>query len=283
MLSWAPAGYFVGTVVDTENGDSWTEYIAYQGTVGCPSGYESTGSGACELLNPRSAQPDSRVDITRGNTYTHDDIDSLPSGVRISGGKVIIEGVNPEGQAHRYTVSPSSVDTVITHQVQTSPTSIQVQRMTLSMPGDIAAVDSYTEAGSISTTTTTPGTGMEWPSDYARQHEAGQAADRVIEELRDVKKFTVFEKLLSWFETEDVPTLPQSDDYEETLRGEFEGLLTWRLPDHSSECPTPTFHIFDQAHVMDSHCFLLEQNRGLIALILQAMFTISALFVVLGA
>lgn len=62
---------------------------------------------------------------------------------------------------------------------------------------------------------------------------------------------------------------------------EFTDLLSWKLPPHRSECPSPEFEIFGKIYNFDAACYLWEQNRDLIGTIMNLFWVISGLFIVL--
>lgn len=83
-----------------------------------------------------------------------------------------------------------------------------------------------------------------------------------------------------------VPTLEDTPTGEMILApilGLFPDLSTWTVPSHSSVCPTPSFTVWGQTHVMTAHCDLLEANRTLIYTACLAAFAIAALFIALSA
>lgn len=60
-------------------------------------------------------------------------------------------------------------------------------------------------------------------------------------------------------------------------------LKNFRTASHASECPKPTFQIFDAQIVMESHCTISEQFRQQITAVMSAVWVIVALFIVLSA
>jgi len=60
-------------------------------------------------------------------------------------------------------------------------------------------------------------------------------------------------------------------------------LKNYRAPSHASECPKPTFQIFDAQIVMESHCNIAEQFRQQITAVMATVWILVALFVVLSA
>lgn len=60
-------------------------------------------------------------------------------------------------------------------------------------------------------------------------------------------------------------------------------LKNYRAPLHASECPKPTFQIFDAQIVMESHCNIAEQFRQQITAVMATVWILVALFIVLSA
>lgn len=65
--------------------------------------------------------------------------------------------------------------------------------------------------------------------------------------------------------------------------GTFSGLSGWSLPAHASQCPTSSFAWEGRTFMIDAHCQLISDNFGVFRLIMTAVFSLSALFIVLKA
>lgn len=65
--------------------------------------------------------------------------------------------------------------------------------------------------------------------------------------------------------------------------GPFGSLLAWGLPAHTSTCPTASFDWSGATYTFDAHCQLVSDHFGVIRTVLTAMFSLSALFIVLRA
>lgn len=63
----------------------------------------------------------------------------------------------------------------------------------------------------------------------------------------------------------------------------FPFLQNYQVPDHSSECPRPSFEAFGEQYTVEFHCELLEDNRQDISSIFLVLWTIFALCVLLKA
>lgn len=113
-----------------------------------------------------------------------------------------------------------------------------------------------------------------YPTDYARQGEAGAAADRVVTELQDIKADMDKAPILP---SEPVP--PAMPWFGDT----FDSLLSWTLPAHSSTCPTWDFSVFGTDFSMNQHCQIIEEYRQDFSAASVLVFLLIALFIVLGA
>lgn len=65
--------------------------------------------------------------------------------------------------------------------------------------------------------------------------------------------------------------------------GPFGTLLSWSMPAHVSTCPTGSFDWNSTTYTLDAHCQLVADHFGVIRTVLTAMFSVSALFIVLRA
>lgn len=57
----------------------------------------------------------------------------------------------------------------------------------------------------------------------------------------------------------------------------------WTLPINLGQCPTGTFEIFNKSIELNSHCAIFDQNSNIIKQAMGVVFTITALFIILGA
>lgn len=131
-----------------------------------------------------------------------------------------------------------------------------------------ATADTPTNAASSAGTGTGSGS-IVFPTDYARQADAASAAASLT-------------KISSAFDTAtpDVLTVPTWTD---PFGSTFGGLLSWRLPAHSSSCPTPSFPWFGDQKTFDGHCRLFSDNAGTISVVMVAVWVVKALVIVLLA
>ena len=63
----------------------------------------------------------------------------------------------------------------------------------------------------------------------------------------------------------------------------FPNLRDYRVPDHASECPRPSFEMFGTTHEIDAHCDLMEDQREIIGFIMMLVWSVCALWIVLKA
>ena len=63
----------------------------------------------------------------------------------------------------------------------------------------------------------------------------------------------------------------------------FPNLRDYRVPDHASECPRPSFEMFGATYEIGAHCDLLEDQRETVGFIMTLVWSICALWIVLKA
>lgn len=63
----------------------------------------------------------------------------------------------------------------------------------------------------------------------------------------------------------------------------FPSLKDYRVPDHASECPRPSFEMFGATYEIGAHCDLLEDQRETVGFIMTLVWSICALWIVLKA
>lgn len=280
----------------------------------CAAGYSLSG-GTCVLTNPVAAVQDNKVDYKRDSTgvVTASDADaSKASGYSyVPGtGQITVYGQDTNNAVRVITVGKdSSGNTTISTYAQTSAaggTSIvnsqvytlsgstgQVLSVTganstgsISLAGSAPAITTGTTAGVVDVAGSGAGTGSQslvLPTDYARAGEAANAASSINTKL-DVLHRDLTEKGADV----SVPVSPEASAFSNAFfNGTFGNLLAWRLPSHTSECPTVTFDYMmftsRQRHVMDAQCTIAEQIRPVFSVVMVVVWTIVALFVLLGA
>lgn len=147
------------------------------------------------------------------------------------------------------------------------------QYQTQVIPADLPAVQapsSGSNPGTGSGTGTTNVT-VQFPTDYARQNEAMNAANHLGD------------RLLNGSDMAD-PTLPDGEAFNSAFFAEtFNNLLGWSLPGHGSQCPTASFQWNGTTYTFSEHCALVNDYWGVISSVMLAIWWILALFIVLGA
>lgn len=63
----------------------------------------------------------------------------------------------------------------------------------------------------------------------------------------------------------------------------FPDLRDYQVQLVPGECPTPSFSIFNQSFVVDTHCTMFDDNKTLIQLAMILSFSFSSLLIVLRA
>ncbi|MDZ4255490.1 MAG: hypothetical protein U1A72_23215 [Sulfuritalea sp.] len=148
---------------------------------------------------------------------------------------------------------------------------------------DAGAVPGQTEAAPAPTTKKEPEPAklgdIQFPSDYARQGEAATAANSINDTLGPK-----LDKITETGADPADPTQPEGSQFDQAFfQGTFTSLLAWQLPAHSSQCPTSSFDWEGQTFTMDSHCQLVADHFGALALVMTAVWTLLGLFILLRA
>ena len=292
------------------------EDIANAGPVSCGQGY-TLSNGACVLVNPRVAVPDTKYDVERtpsgyqGGATT--EADSVPpyasigagSGGSASGlgsagsspGKVIVAGRNSSGQPVmiEYAVSADGTRTYITHYTQSESagqTIVNKQAITVdAATGQVTGVNASASQGSISgagagsipaVDTGANSEPIVFPTDYARTGEAASAANTIksaIDAQSDISSASLAD-----------PVVPSDQELRDVLfKDTFTPLLSWSIPGHSSVCPTADLSFTMFGHytplTLDAHCtiFNMPNVKGVLSVVMQVVWSVVALFILLGA
>lgn len=272
----------------------------------CPSGYSASGPG-CVLSNSRLVTSDNKIDYKRTATgYSSlEDVDSSKaSNSRVNGSGVQVWGQDSSGAPVVVDVSPASG----------GGTKINVQRQSASAGGQsIVKTDSYLlneTTGAVQSIASTSAAGrigfsesaagstavpdivtgaaiapvesssgassepVVFPSDYARSGEAAIAANTIKTSVDGVK-----DKLTNSVDVSD-PTVP---DWADGWTSTFNPLKSWSMAGHASVCPTGGFSWNGEVYLIDSHCQLYENHSSSLQTASIVVWTIAALFVLLGA
>ncbi len=282
-------------------------YPFYQGQGHCAPGYspsENSDSG-CALTDPKAASKDFLADFRRnGQEYTMTDADGMPAYANNSGGGVGVYGQDADGKPVYVHVTPTADGGAKVNVYTQESGNVAAKTITVGANGVVTNVTAQTVPGTISAPTaintpavvpaidagtgTGTGTGTNtgsivFPTDYARTGEASTAASSINTRL-DTLHRDMTEK-----GTDPVdPTVPQASEFQNAFfNGTFAELASWRLPAHTSTCPTTTFDytLFGshQVHVMDAQCIIAEQVRAVFSVVMVVFWVVAALFVLLGA
>lgn len=196
----------------------------------------------------------------------------------------------------RLEVVPYKSGLSVTAATQVGP-DVRYRRMELTSDGKLAAVDEATYTNENLSTIytnkpgllpytdpnggTTPGTGtgttptITFPDDYARENTTKSIATTT----NDIKTYLND----TTGDLEDPPE-PDSDQLKNRFfDGTFDNLLGWRLPPHTSQCPTASFRLWGNPYVVDSHCAIYQNQAATLSAIMAAVWVVLALFVVLKA
>lgn len=290
------------------------------GAGSCPAGYVVSGV-SCALSNPRLVTSDGKKDLTRtGTAFTlpisANDIDvslSAPmKGTIGTDGSYQLAGTDSAGNLFQLKVTPTTNGgSTVQYKQQTvdsvSNTSTTTQTFTVDSAANItsavqtSAYESLTvDPATQTATVTTTGTGtptaqasqqaITFPSDYARTGEAATAAQPVTNAVnaQSAKLDTLHHDLTDTVAAPADLAVPSSSQFEDAFfKGTFTNLLAWRLPVHAGICPTAVFdyNLFGshQHLVMDAQCTIAESVRSVLSTVMIVVFTIVALFLVLGA
>lgn len=293
----------------TYTNDGTYSYYQASPNMVCPAGYTQSGA-TCNLSDPRATASDGKADLNRtasGFQTNSTEKDSVPAYANVTNNKVYASGKDSSGRPVmiEYAVSADGTKTYVTHYTQmedSTQSTVKTQTLTIdaatgavTSAGASTAVGSVspaTSAGSVPTVTTgaavTSGAGtsqqsLTLPTDYARTGEAASAASSINTKLDTLHK-DLTEKGADVAD----PVLPEAAAFSSAFfNGTFGDLLAWRLPSHTSECSTITldYMMFSshQVHVMDAQCTIAEQVRPVLSVVMIVVWTVVALFVLLGA
>lgn len=281
--------------------------------VTCPSGYIKSGS-SCVLSNPREAAPDKNCDLkfnaSKYMYYNDADCPSGPTidhskavpGLRSDGDVAFVPGRDSQGNPVLVKVlnqrDPSTgavTQRVLEYYRQTganvekttvamNPQAVVQSVSTSTSPGQLTSPSTSPSASSTpDNATTTPQANtdptkqpvVQFPDDYARENTAQRTA-------------TAVENLLKPETAPTDPSLPESSQFRDSFfKDTFSGLKQWRVPAHTSQCPTATFDydLFGKHFhlVLDAHCTISEQIRSLLSAAMIVFWSITALFIILWA
>ncbi len=279
----------------------------------CPSGYTSSG-GQCVVSTPGTQwkPADGKCVWTRGSSgWSADayDPDCLTPNKNVSATSNTLTVNSADGNTQTVFTLNTSNNTVSVQRTSSNGVYTQYETQTTSTPDSTTGAVTSTgqslataSGGGSLVGTQVSGTGAaptgtgtgSFPSDYAKAGEATTAAGSVVSAVNantsaiGGKLDTLHTDLTTSTTAPADPTVPDSSGFDNAFfKGTFSGLLAWQLPSHTSQCPTATFDyvLFGSSNhlVMDAQCTIAEQVRPILSTAAVVMWTLVALFVVLGA
>ena len=256
------------------------------------------------------------------STYPNDDLADVNAylstkTVSVSNDTISVSGMTPVTTAHPVSTpqlititNTADGGSVITAQVQKTDangaTYTQQTTLTVSPTAVVtsAAVTNQAQTltanstGTALTPTTSTGTyapaasssPIVFPSDYAKAGEAAAAAATVVAAInaQSAKLDTLHHDLTDSATPPADPTVPESNRFKSAFfSGTFDGLTGWQVPAHTGVCPVATFDYSMFGHgthiVMDAQCTIAEAQRSTLAVVMAAVWSLVALFVVMSA
>lgn len=125
---------------------------------------------------------------------------------------------------------------------------------------------------------TSPGTEtptITFPDDYARQATT----------LASSQTLSKIETALTKVDAAPAdPVVPDAAEFQTAFfSGTFDALKGWRLPAHSSQCPSGSIPLFGDSFTVNAHCQLFADQSESLNAAMAVVWTIAALFIVLKA
>jgi len=248
------------------------------GTTNCEASYSR-----CVIQSFREAKDGvKRVILNEGGTgFMADPKDGDWEGDAAKGFKstsITLYGKNANQQDTRVDINRNGQQTQVAATTQVSASQVLQRSMVVTADGKVDTVYQAVADGLIDTvpapgggTSTGGNQNIQFPSDYARQGEAGQAADKVATAVENLGKASA---------SLDDPMLPEWAD---PWGDSFNGLRGWSMPNHSSQCPVGSFNWDGKTYTIDSHCQLVVDHWGPLSASMTAVWVVLALFIVLKA
>lgn len=257
----------------------------------CPSGYTNT-SGTCTLSDATLVQKpaDGKTEIKRVANVLYvdarDTADGLPPGTTVTSDTV--EFTDSYGDKWTYKINADGTSTSTQSKPRTDGSGkTDVQTTGYSAPNGTTGAVEVTGAssqvfegtGSLQSATPVSSTNVNFPSDYSRAGEASTAAKSITDALGP--------KLDKITETGTDPADPLQADNSvfnnAFFNGTFTNLTGWQLPSHTSTCPTSSFVFNGSSFTVNSHCQLIADHFTALQAVMVVVWTVLALFIVLGA
>lgn len=211
-----------------------------------------------------------------------------------TGGKqLVFKGADAAGHAVRVDAAYDAVKGLTVQEItQVAPSQVQFRQLSLSpqasvksVTGEIvndASVDTFYEKNPSLQPNAVPDPAagsVQFPNDYARQGEAAAAASSLTPKLDQLHTdLTKIEALPA------DPALPTSSQFEDSFfKGVFDALKAWRLPAHSSACPTSSFQALGSTYSFSAHCDLINGHWNELSSVMTVVWSLLALWIVLRA
>lgn len=298
--SW-DTGHYVQNLTSSEISSQWH-------SASCPSGSILTGSApnqTCVVDNPHMLADDNRRDYTRsGQVYSpiSGDLVGTITGIQgttsTSNDSLSFVGSNNANEPTSITsVANVGGGTTITQTTQKTDSGgssyLKVSSLTTDSGGMIVSRSSANFSGSLNTgaansaggaatvaapsgsLSPAPGAGgSTFPGDYARSGEAAAAMGTVNSAVTTTG--TVADPV--------EPLVADMPGWGNT----FDNLTGWSLPAHSSACPQPSMDLSNilgagSVYTMSAHCDLFNGIAPTFSAVMMVVWSILALFLVLGA
>lgn len=173
---------------------------------------------------------------------------------------------NPDGST--VTIGQTNLD-VTTGSIVSATTQTKTARVDLPQTQTINTTPEPTTQTGTGTTPVT--VTVQFPSDYARQYEAETAAQTVVSKLDQIRN--------DFNQTSTSPSTPEIPDFE-FFGDTFDGLLSFTLPAHTSQCPTGSFD-WNGTHTFDAHCGLINDHKTELDVAMVLMWSLLAIGLVL--
>ena len=295
---YSPVDGTSGEIADCPVGTiSCNNLLAKPGS-GCPAGYTFNGSDLCNVSDARLAKPDGNVDLyinEDGGLSFYSDADTVPDNVQLADGGAKIWGKDSEGKPFVAEIKPTS-DGGATIKTQSQGSGGYVNDSTIKVGGDgtILNVGESSAPGSISAPSgaeapvvavTGTAQAVQFPSDYAKTGEAQVAANST-----NAKLDKLHDDLTEPGTAPELEATPGASEFNDVFFDEtFNALQGWRVPQHSSQCPTADLSFTAWGRYFDlnftAHCQILESQsvKSVADVSMQVFWLLAALFIVLGA
>ena len=291
-----------------QNGNPTQNFATYMYT-GCPNGYTQSGAN-CNMTNVAAVMKptDGKVDVKRNNlAFNKDSNDGADfagaSNVVITNDKVEIADTGGT-QAGTRVMTDQTTGVVTVVEEKRDPTTGFISHETMTVAPAIAGGNTgMTVTGHSGGVGRGPGApvssggqgsgGAPTGSTGAACGAPGQPSCSVTvtnpstggQAVCGASPLPACE--VNFGEPTDGPVDPTSKTSEEITAvlelPSLSGFKTFKIANHISVCPTPSFSAFGVVHSFESHCGLLDPHTAALRAVMSLVFGISAVFIVLRA